>query len=338
MFSLAIFATVRQVELSDLRAWPITPRAIRRTEHGLNNESYFVEADEGKFVARIYRNTAEPARVRDEHDLLARLALQELPFAVPAPLPAASGDTLAVLESPDGPRLAALFPRIPGEPATLGAPHARLAGRALAQLDVALGRLDLPVRPPATIRDVHPLVLDPIDALDELDLGDRYAGARQLLEDVDAAHDALAGSLPRQIAHGDFAFINVLVAEGRVTGMLDFEFAGPDVRAADLATAMYITTVRAGETERWPVLEALTAGYRRSLPLDPLEVAAIPELMRRRSAFGIIHWIGRHRQGLAPRQEPLDRVARGAVLARWLDLNAARVAATVAGGFKPRST
>ena len=74
----------------------------------------------------------------------------------------------------------------------------------------------------------------------------------------------------------------------------------------------------------------------RSLPLDPLEVAAIPELMRRRSAFGLIHWIGRHRQGIAPQQEPLDRVARGAMLTRWLDLNAARVAATVAGGFKPK--
>lgn len=326
------------MELTDLRAWPITPRAIRRTEHGLNNESYFVDADEGQFVARIYRNTAEPARVRDEHDLLARLALQELPFEVPAPLPAEGGDTLAVFESPDGPRLAALFPRIPGEPATLGTPHARLAGRALAQLDVALARLDLPVRPPATIRDVHPLVPDPIDALDELDLGDQHEGARRLLEEVDAAHDALAGSLPRQIVHGDFAFINVLIDEAKVTGMLDFEFAGPDIRAADLATAMYIVTVRAPDAQRWPVLEALTTGYRRSLPLDPLEVAAMPELMRRRSAFGVIHWIGRYRQGIAPRQEPVDRIARGAMLARWLDLNAARVAATVAGGFKPRST
>lgn len=324
------------MELTDLRAWPITPRAIRRTEHGLNNESYFVDADEGRFVARIYRNTAEPARVRDEHDLLARLALQELPFEVPAPLPAEGGDTLAVLESPDGPRLAALFPRIPGEPAALDVPNARLAGRALAQLDAALGRLDRPVRPPGTIRDVHPLVPDPVEALDELDLGDQYEGARRLLEDVASAHDALAGSLPRQVVHGDFAFINVLVQGGKVTGMLDFEFAGPDIRAADLATALYITTVRADDARRWSVIEALTAGYRHSLPLDPLEVAAIPELMRRRSAFGLIHWIGRHRQGIAPRQEPLDRIARGAMLTRWLDLNAARVAATVAGGFKPK--
>ena len=194
------------------------------------------------------------------------------------------------------------------------------------------------VRAPATIRDVHPLVPDPLESLDELDLGDQYEGARRLLEEVEGAHDALAGSLPRQVIHGDFAFVNVLIHEGKVTGMLDFEFAGPDIRAAELATAMYITIVRANEAQRWPLLEALTAGYRRSLPLDPLEVAAVPELIRRRSAIGVIHWIGRHRQGLASRQDALDRIARGAVLAAWLERSAVRVAATVAGGFKPRST
>jgi homoserine kinase type II len=336
LFSQDVRPTVRGVELRDLRPWAITPRTIRRTEHGLNNESYFVDAAEGQFVARVYRNTAEPSRVRDEHDLLGRLALQELPFRVPMPTKTADGDTLAVLETPDGPRLTALFERIPGEPAGIDTPNARLAGRALAQLDRAMGQLDLPVRSPATIRDVHPLVPDPFGAIDDLDLGDRAKSVRALFDHVDATHDAIAGSLPRQIVHGDFAFINVLVKDGKITGMLDFEFAGPDLRAADLACAMYITTVRGGDQQRWPLLEALAAGYRRSLPLDPSEVAAIPDLMRRRSAFGLIHWIGRYRQGIAPKREPLERVGRAAMLGDWLDANAARAAAVVAGDFKPR--
>ena len=322
------------MDLKDLRAWPIAPRALRRTEHGLNNESYFVDAAEGQFVARVYRNTADPSRVRDEHDLLGRLALQELPFQVPMPMKTAGGDTLAVLETSDGPRLAAMFARIPGESAALDVPNARLAGRALAQLDLALGRLDLPVRPPATIRDVHPLVPDPFEAIDDLDLGARANRVRELVDQVEATHDAIAGSLPRQIVHGDFAFINVLVEDGKVTGVLDFEFAGPDLRAADLACAMYITAVRGDDELRWRLLDALAAGYRRSLALDPLEAAAVPDLMRRRSAFGLIHWIGRYRQGIAPKQEPLDRVGRAVMLADWLDENAARVATTVIGGFK----
>ncbi|HUQ41188.1 MAG TPA: phosphotransferase [Candidatus Limnocylindrales bacterium] len=319
----------------DLRAWSIRPTAVRRTEHGLNNDSYFVDAAEGQFVARIYRNTADPARVRDEHDLLGRLAMQELPFQTPVPIKTDAGDTLAVLETEDGPRLAALFTRIAGEPGTLDTPTARIAGRALAQLDLALGKLDLPVRPPATVREAHPLVPDPLAAIDDLGLGARTPALRTLIERVDSTHDALAGSLPRQIVHGDFAFINVLIEDGKVTGMLDFEFAGADMRASDLATAMYITTVRSEAAARWKLLDALTAGYRRSLSLDPMEAAAIPELMRRRSAFGLIHWIGRYRQGLAPRDAPLERVARAFFLAGWLDENAARIATIVAGGFKP---
>ena len=319
------------MDLADLRAWAINPLALRRAEHGLNNDSYFVTAREGEFVVRVYSNPADPTRVRDEHDLLGRLALQELPFAVPTLVRAIGGDTLTVLETTSGPRLAALFERIPGEPAALHVGNARLAGRALAQLDTAFGRSDLPVRAPATLRDVHFLVVDPHAALDDLELGDRGAPVREIFSRVMSEHDALTVSLPRQIIHGDFAFPNVLVAGRKVTGILDFEFAGADVRAADLACALYVTVVRSDSARRWPLLEALAAGYRRALPLDPVEAAAVPELMLRRAAIGLVHWIGRWRQGIAPRSEPLERVERGTRFAHWLDANAAHVALVASG-------
>jgi homoserine kinase type II len=325
------------MDLGVLRPWPVAPRAMEPAEHGLNNESSFVHALEGEFVLRVYRNTADPARVRDEHDLLGRLLMAELPFATPAPIRTIDGDTLAVLETPDGPRLAALFERIPGVPASLDVPNARIGGRALAQLDAAFARFDLPVRVPATLRDVHPDVPDPLDALDDLEIGERAEPVRRVLERVLDAHDALAASLPRQIIHGDFAFPNLLVDAGKVSGLVDFEFAGADLRAADLASAMYVITVRASDAQRWAILEAFAAGYRRSLPLDPVEAAAFPDLMLRRAATGLVHWLGRWRAGIADRQEPLDRVERGTRFAAWLDENAPRVAATVAGDFRPRS-
>jgi homoserine kinase type II len=329
---------VRHPEAMDQRhlsAWPITPTAMTRTAHGLNNDTFFVAAREGDFVLRVYRNTADASRVRDEHELLARLSLQELPFAVPAPVRTREGDTLAVLETSEGPRLATLFHRIPGGTASMTARDARLAGRALAQLDAALARLDLPVRAPASLRDVHPLVPDPLAALDDLDLGAHRARIVDLFERLGATHEALVTSLPRQIVHGDFAFINVLINDGVVTGMLDFEFAGPDVRAADLAYAIYITVVRAAPGERWPLIDALASGYRRALPLDPAEAAAVPELLLRRSAFGIVHWIGRWRSGLCGPEEPLARVERNALLSEWLAVDGPRVALTVAGAKLP---
>jgi homoserine kinase type II len=323
------------MDLRQLAPWPIAPLSFERAELGRNNDSFFVDAREGRYVLRIYRNATEPARVRDEHDLLARLALAELPFATPLPLETRVGDTLAVLETVDGPRFAALFPRIPGEPVELDAANARLAGAALARVDAAFARFDLPVRAPASLRDVHDLVPDPYAAMEELDLGEGAEPVRRLFARVDGAHDALVASLPRQIVHGDFAFPNLLVEDGKVSGLVDFEFSGSDFRAADLACALYIVTVRAQAAERWKVLEALANGYRRVLPLDPIEVAAMPELMVRRSAIGLVHWIGRWRAGIAERNEPLERIERGGFLVAWIDENAARLALTVAGARPP---
>jgi len=116
---------------------------------------------------------------------------------------------------------------------------------------------------------------------------------------------------------------------------VDFEMAESDLRAADLACAIYITIVRAAPGERWAVLDALITGYRRVLPLDPTEAAAIPDLLLRRSAFGIVHWIGRWRAGLCGPDESLARVDRSAQLADWLEANAPRVVLAVAGEKLP---
>ncbi len=324
------------MEHPDLSAWPITPLDVVRAEHGLNNESFFVDAREGRFVIRVYRNTADPARVRYEHDLLGKLGAAELPFAVPALVRARGGDTLAVLETADGPRLAALFVRIPGEPAAIDRGNARLAGGALARLDGAFATLDLPARPPAALDEVHPLVPDVLAAVDDLalDVPTRDAVAAAF-ERVQSEHDLLAGALPRQVVHGDFAFPNLLVEHGRVTGLVDFEFAGPDVRAADLACALYITAVRGPDDRRWELLDAVAAGYRRVLPLDPVEVAALPSLLLRRCAVGAVHWIGRWRQGIVDLETARERPRRLVRFVAWLDAAGPRLALVADGDVKP---
>ncbi|HYK98371.1 MAG TPA: phosphotransferase [Candidatus Acidoferrales bacterium] len=323
------------MDLEQLAPWPITPTRLVPTGSGVNNETYFVDATEGQFVLRVSLNTADPRRVRYEHELLGRLVAQELPFQTPAPVKTRENDTLAVFESAEGPRLATLFFRIPGEPGTPTTALAHPAGRALGQLDAALARVDLPVRGPLSLADVHPLVPDPLAALDDLDLGADRTRILALFERVTAADAMLSVTLPAQIVHSDFAFPNVLFDGKVVTGLVDFEMAAPDVRAADLACAIYITIVRAAPADRWAVLDSLITGYRRALPLDPTEAAAIPDLLLRRSASGIVHWIGRWRAGLCGPDEPLARVARNASLTDWLEAYAPRVVLAVAGEKLP---
>ncbi len=323
-------------ERPDLSAWPIAPLELSRAPLGVNNDSFFVSAREGDFVLRVYRNTADHERVRYEHEILGRLAAQELPFAVPSPVRSRDGDAVAVLETAQGPRLATLFARIPGEPAAITRATARLAGGALARLDSALTRLELPLAAPATLADVHPLVPDPLGAIEDLGL-DRAARdtARAAFERVLVEHEPLA-ALPRQLVHGDFAFPNLLVQRGTVTGLLDFEFAGPDVRAADLACAMYVTAVRGGERARWELLGGLAAAYRRVLPLDPAELAALPSLLLRRAAIGAVHWIGRWRQGIVDLETARERPRRLVPFAAWLDAAAPHLALVAMGDVKPR--
>jgi len=43
----------------------------------------------------------------------------------------------------------------------------------------------------------------------------------------------------QKVIHGDFTPSNTLHAGGRLTGIIDFEFAGPDARAMDVASGLY---------------------------------------------------------------------------------------------------
>jgi len=220
-----------------LDAWRLPrPRVTAKAEGGYQNTTLFVSCAGGEFVLRVYSNVVDPARQRFEHELLQKLASAELSFAVPRPLPSDDGDTLRVIDG----RLAVLFTRIPGETlAKDGGPYLARAAAALAELDVALAALrEFAHRPPIFEGDltrVHPLADDLDEAVAESGLErDRRNALRGGLERSAELAPLVYTSLPQQVTHGDFAFGNTLVRNGRVTGLLDFEHSGLDVRAMDL--------------------------------------------------------------------------------------------------------
>ena len=99
----------------------------------------------------------------------------------------------------------------------------------------------------------------------------------------------------------------------RVTAVLDFEVAGPGYRAMDLAAGLWSFGHHA-----WPgATDALRRGYLARLPLTDAEQHAVPELQLLREATSLVHWYGRHLEGLttaadiSARADRLLRVERG---------------------------
>jgi Ser/Thr protein kinase RdoA (MazF antagonist) len=236
---------------------------------------------------------------------------------VPRPLPSDDGDTLRVVDG----RLAALFARIGGETlAKDGGPWLRQAAAALAQLDLVLADLHrFDNRPPSfdgDLRHVHPLVDDLDEAVLDSGLDEhRRPALREALERTIEIASPLYASLPQQVTHGDFAFGNTLVRDGRVTGLLDFEHSGIDVRAMDIAVGLY----------RFPAHEDALGqcdlfgrAYSTVLPLDPAEILALPALLEVRAGVSLAHWVGRMRAGLATIEDVRPRAGRALFTHAWV--------------------
>jgi homoserine kinase type II len=308
-----------------LDGWALPrPRTVAPAARGYQNTTLFVSCASGDYVLKMYSNVAELAHRRFEHELLARLVLADLPFAVPRIVPDAEGDTLHSLDG----RPAALFGRIEGEALPKdGGAYVRPAAAALARLDAVMAELDhFGHRPPRFEGDfgrVHPLVDDIAEAIK--DSGLDASQTTLLHRALDRASELAApvyASLPRQVTHGDFAFGNTLVKDGVVTGLVDFEHAGIDVRAMDLAAALYRFPAHwdsLGECERFG------RAYCAVLPLDVIEVAALPALLLVRSGVFVAHWVGRYRAGLATIDEVRPRAARALFTAEWVEDNGAEL-------------
>lgn len=133
-------------------AWPVPgPWTLTPAPTGINNLTRLVETPAGAYVLRLYRPSADPRKVSFEVQVLEALGEARLPFAVPVPLKARSGERVVKATGPDGQEaLATLMAAIPGEhPPLEDLPLAREAGRILGVLHGALDAIVL--RPDPTV-------------------------------------------------------------------------------------------------------------------------------------------------------------------------------------------
>ena len=254
--------------------------ALEPIAAGIENTNYFVTTTQGRYVLTLFERLPS-SELPFYLNLMAHLARHGIPS--PAPIADLSDGYLAQLNG----RPAALVTRLEGrsverpgplECAELGALLARmhLAGRSYA------GYLENPRGSKwwrVAARAVRPF----LDA------------ERQALLDEEMRFQALYRfpDLPRGPIHADLFRDNALFENGRISGVIDFYFAGVDCWLLDCAVCANDWCLVDPETDRR--LEqaktlALLRGYHAARALTALERGAWPVLLR---AAALRFWLSR---------------------------------------------
>ncbi len=296
-----------------------TVLALEPIGAGIENTNYFVTTTAGGWVLTVFERLG-PDRLPYYLRLMQHLARRDLP--VPEPRADAAGE---------------LLHRVAGKPAAwvdrLGGHHLHAPDlHHCAQLGAVLARMHLAVADFA-------LVQPNLRALGWwLDTAPRIApfldpGQRALLDAELRFQQNLAASpawaaLPRGAVHADLFRDNVLFdglpGHERLTGCLDFYFAGHDAFAYDLAVCLndWCLDDDDGRLDDARV-RSLVGAYARERPLGAGEVRLLPALLR---AAALRFWLSRLADLHLPREaqllEPKDpahfeRILRQRIANPW---------------------
>jgi Ser/Thr protein kinase RdoA (MazF antagonist) len=284
-----------------------------RIAAGRNNEHWYVGAG---LVLRRYGPFRSDAAIGYEHAIVAQLRERGWPVAVPIP---SDAGRLVVVD--DGRRYS-LFPRLVGRRGSPARPRQpRELGRLLGRLHRDLAAVSVAGPPDAPVLEIP---ADPawqrLDAVDDPVLSGLIR--RKLAEVRTAAASAASGRPGVQVVHGDWHDGNILYRRETVSGVLDFDFAHPDLPLVDVAIAALIPEVEDSAQ--------IAAGYFGARPPAEHELDLIATAQRARALGHVAFFLGRHADGdhgaLDQIQVGVDLLLR--VEQRWPALGAAILSST----------
>ena len=281
---------------------------------GIENTNYFVTTAQGRYVLTLFERL--PAHELPFYlGLMSHLARHGIPC--PAPIADLSDRTLSELNG----KPAALVTRLPGRSReSAGESECRTLGALLARMHLA-GRsypayLENP-RGPRWWRFAA-------DAVAQFLGPDRKGLLEQELE-FQAAHRF--PELPRGPVHADLFRDNALFDGERISGVIDFYFAGVDCLLYDAAVCANDWCLNDGGTLDAARVRALLDAYHAVRPLSAEERGAWPAMLR---AAALRFWLSRLYDFHLPRPgmlvhahdpEHFRRILelRARVAAPWLD-------------------
>ena len=294
---MSVFTPVSESQLTGwLKSYSVgAPVALEPVAAGIENTNYFVTTSQGRYVLTLFERLPA-AELPFYLDLMAHLARHGIPC--PAPI-ADLGDRY--LSSLNG-KPAALVTRLEGASIeNTGAPECTELGALLARMHLAArsyrGYLENPRGLKwwrVAAREVRPF-LDAADA-SLLDEELRFQSQHQFAD------------LPRAAVHADLFRDNALFAGSRLSGVIDFYFAGVDCFIYDLAVCANDWCLADPERDRRldeRRMQALLVAYAVVRPLQTGERAAWPVMLR---AAALRFWLSRLHDKHLPRPGELVKV------------------------------
>jgi homoserine kinase type II len=276
---LSVYTPVSEAELVGwLRNYSVGKLLAREPiKAGIENTNYFVTTTQGRYVLTLFERLPAEELPFYLH-LMAHLARHGIPC--PAPIADLSDQYLGSLNG----KPAALVTRLSGrsidEP---GTPHCEELGALLARLHLA-GRsysayLENPRGPKwwrFAAREVRGFLKKKEIEMMEAEL---VYQAEQRFPD-----------LPRGPVHADLFRDNALFEDTRISGVIDFYFAGVDCLLYDLAVCANDWCLESNYNLDAAPARALLAAYDAVRPFTALERAAWPAMLR---AAALRFWLSR---------------------------------------------
>ena len=254
------------------------------------NENYLVERDDGtRFVLKIVAGEGCRERILLEHAMVEAAQAAGIGVALPRLVPDLHGNLVFAFGGAGGePRLGRLMAFVPGvswrnhppdSPGLLTA-----LGELAARFATALSSVDLP-----EARRTHQWDLAAAGA-HRRDLAIAGGPQRQRLLAVQferwAAYGRELADVPRGLIHGDLNDDNVLIADGRISGVLDFSDSLHNPLVCELAIAL--TYAMFYESEPWAAGARVVSGYHSVRPLSSTEIELLYPLICGRLAASVV--------------------------------------------------
>lgn len=267
---------------------------------GVENSNFLVETTRGRYFLTLYEKRVAEGDLPWFLALMAHLAAKGLP--VPGPIADRAGVHLQRLNG----RPACMIEFLPGVSVSEATPaQAREVGAALAALHLAADDFTA-VRANALGPDAWP----PLAARCDGRLGEIDPELPALVASGLAAAAHWPQGLPQATIHADLFPDNVLLLDGRVTGLIDFYFACTDARVYDVAVTHGAWCFSADGRQFHPErAAALMAGYASVIALTPPERAALPLLAAgaalRFTLTRAYDWLNTPADALVTRKDPM---------------------------------